>query len=376
MVGAMRAAIVLLLLSVFFAYVLAPIVELLRSHVRFGRRPLSRAAMLVVVYLVVFGGAALAWKLSAWSPLHWIHVSAPAAIESLFGDRSSALVERFVGSSRAPAAASWVTHAALEHIESEVRSAASDLVSASRYAWWLVVSPIVAFILLTAAPGFRRSAQRLVPHGHLQWRADEYLRDVNSALAGYVRAQLAAGVIIGLICTAAFSFFGLPYAMSMGVAAGALELVPVIGPIATLLMASSQAQELALAVLVFLAALRLTHDYAIYPRLIRRGMHLPALVVIPAIWCGAALAGVTGVILALPIAGFMSVSLRHWREYRDIERLVRDTARARESLVGFAPPIGSEAAVEPPAPSIVDSSEQRAGDTETAGNAFPAPTAG
>ncbi|HEV2985391.1 MAG TPA: AI-2E family transporter, partial [Vicinamibacterales bacterium] len=61
----------------------------------------------------------------------------------------------------------------------------------------------------------------------------------------------------------------------------------------------------------------------IYPRLVRRGMHLSTLAVIVTIWGGAALAGAAGVILAIPVAGFLSVSLRHWREYRDIERLVR-----------------------------------------------------
>jgi predicted PurR-regulated permease PerM len=52
-------------------------------------------------------------------------------------------------------------------------------------------------------------------------------------------------------------------------------------------------------------------------------MHLSTPAVIVTIWIGAALAGAAGVILALPVAGFVSVSLRHWREYREIERLVR-----------------------------------------------------
>jgi hypothetical protein len=47
------------------------------------------------------------------------------------------------------------------------------------------------------APSFQRSALRVLPRGHLRWRGEEYLRDVNSALAGYVRAQTAAGVLVG-----------------------------------------------------------------------------------------------------------------------------------------------------------------------------------
>ena len=70
-------------------------------------------------------------------------------------------------------------------------------------------------------------------------------------------------------------------------------------------------------------ALRIVQDYVVYPRLVRRGMHLSTPAVILTIWIGAALAGAAGVILALPVAGFLSVSLRHWREYREIERLVQ-----------------------------------------------------
>ena len=191
---------------------------------------------------------------------------------------------------------------------------------------WLAVAPILAFLLLTAAPGFQRSTLRVLPHGHLQWRAEEYLRDVNSALAGYVRAQAAAAVIVGIVCVAGFVLLGLPSAVSLGVAAGVLELVPAIGPLTALLVAGSQAGDRVLAVIAFLGALRIVQDYVIYPRLIRRGMRMSTLAVIVTIWIGAALAGAAGVILAIPVAGLLSVSYRHWREYRDIERLVRGTS--------------------------------------------------
>jgi len=178
-------------------------------------------------------------------------------------------------------------------------------------------------VLLTGAPGFQRSTLRVLPRGHLQWRAEEYLRDVNSALAGYVRAQAAAAVIVGAVCVGGFLLLGLPSAVSLGVAAGVLELVPAIGPLIATLVAVMQAGHRVLAVLLFLGTLRVVQDYVIYPRLIRHGMPMSTLAVILTIWIGAAVAGAAGVILAIPVAGFLTVSFRHWREYRDIERLVR-----------------------------------------------------
>ena len=324
---------VLILLSIFFAYVLAPAVAALRLRLRFGprQRPPSNAVAILMVYAVLFVPTALVWRISADRVSHWVRVTAPGAVEELFGGSGSAVpLEEVIARVPLPAGDRQALAQRLErvarYIERETRATLDDLIGAAEYASWLAVAPLLAFMLLTGAPGFQRSTLRVLPRGHLQWRAEEYLRDVNSALAGYIRAQAAAGVIVGTACVCGFALLGVPSAVSMGVAAGVLELVPALGPLTALLMASSQAGGHVLGVVVFLGALRLVQDYVIYPRLIRHGMHLSTPAVIVTIWFGAAAAGALGVILAIPAAGFLSVSLRHWREYRAIERLVRASA--------------------------------------------------
>ena len=330
MSGAIQGGAVLVLLSVFFAHVLAPAVVALRRQVRIGprQRPISRPLAILFLYLVVFVPGALAWRSARATAAHWVHVTAPAAVERLFGGGNFApfegLIARAPMSARAQHALTVRLERAMAYIEREIRATLSDMIRAARYAEWLAVTPVLAFILLTAAPGFQRSTLRVLPRGHLQWRAEEYLRDVNSALAGYIRAQAAAAVIVGLICVAGFAVIGVPSAVSLGVAAGVLELVPAIGPLTAMLVAGMQAGDRMLAVLAFLGALRVLQDYVIYPRLIRHGMHMSTVAVILTIWAGAALAGAAGVILAIPVAGFLSVSYRHWREYRAIERLVKE----------------------------------------------------
>ena len=326
---------VLLLLSVFFAYVLAPAVSAVRRRVRFGRRqrPVSDATAIALIYLVVFVPAAALWPSARDGVSHWVHVTAPGAVDHLFRGGELTPITRTIAQAPLSAGARRVladrVDRATRYIEREARQTLDDLIDAAPYARWLLVAPVVAFLLLTGAPGFQRSALRVLPRGHLQWRGEEYLRDVNSALAGYVRAQTAAALIVGALCVCGFVVLGLPNAVSMGVAAGILELVPGIGPLTALIMVASQAGDRVLWAVAFLAALRVVQDYAIYPRLVRHGMHLSTIAVILTIWAGAALAGAAGVILALPVAGFLSVSLRHWREYRDIERLVRRRRRKR-----------------------------------------------
>jgi predicted PurR-regulated permease PerM len=108
--------------------------------------------------------------------------------------------------------------------------------------------------------------------------------------AGRLRARAAAaGVIVGTACVCGFLLLGVPSAVSTGVTAGILELIPAIGPLTALLIAGAQAGDRVLAVIAFLAVLRLAQDYLIYPRLIRHGMHLSTPDPIN-IWIGAALA--------------------------------------------------------------------------------------
>jgi predicted PurR-regulated permease PerM len=334
MLEAIQGGGVLVLLSIFLAYLLAPGVAAIRRRVRIGRRnrPVSVVAALACIYAGVFLPAAIVWHLFSDRVTNWVHVTAPQSVERLFSGGDLRAVDRSLNGARLPPLVQTTIRRGVErsvsYIEREARGTLRDLIEAAPYAPWLFVTPVLAFVLLTAAPGFQRSALRVLPHGHLQWRGEEYLRDVNSALAGYVRAQAAAAVVVGVVCVVAFTLIGADSAVSMGVTAGVLELVPGIGPLTAALVAITRETHHTLAIIVFLSGWRIVQDYLIYPLLIRRGMHLSTPAVIVTLWLGAALAGAAGVVLAIPIAGCLSVSVRHWREYRDIERLVRDHERS------------------------------------------------
>ena len=112
----------------------------------------------------------------------------------------------------------------------------------------------------------------------------------------------------------------------LGIVAGLLEFVPIAGPLAVAISATSVAtSRQVIIILAFLGGLRVLQDYVIYPRLIRRALHLHPLAVVAAIWLGAALGGIVGVLMAVPTVGILQVARRQWREYRDIERLIART---------------------------------------------------
>src|SRR5207302_578193 len=184
------------------------------------------------------------------------------------------------------------------------------------YLPWLVLIPILGFFLLKDADSFRRSALAMLPRGRLRWRGDEFFQDVNSTLAAYIRAQLTACVLIGVISSVGFALIGMPSPLVLGLIAGALEFVPLVGPLVVAILAALLALlhsgfGMAFVVLLFLGILRIVQDYVIYPRIIGTGIHLHPLAVILAILGGAELAGVAESFLGLPVIAFFHVTHRH-----------------------------------------------------------------
>jgi predicted PurR-regulated permease PerM len=193
----------------------------------------------------------------------------------------------------------------------------------------------VAFFLLKDGAAFRRNILLTLPRGRLRGRGAELVEDINDALAAYMRAALLACLLVGVLCTIGFVLIGVPYALLFGVVAGLLEFIPLVGPLAVALgatlVASFHSINQAIWVVAFLGALRLAQDYVVFPRLVRRGIHMHPLGVILAILSGAELAGIVGIFLAIPAVAVLSVMHRHLLEYRGSGGLVSELLKPTQS---------------------------------------------
>ena len=330
---AATGVLIIVFLSVVLTYLIAPAMERVRRLTAGGRaRLISRSLAVLAIY-----GAAATVILPLWS-IGGVRIKAAAErVTGMVPEHTARFIdqlretERWSESLGLPegfgAAARDVTRRVSRNMQNEVRELGRELAGIRRLVPWLSLVPVIAFLLLTRWGRFRRSTTRVLPTPHLQWRGDEFLRHVNSLLAAYTRAQVTAAFIIGVLCWVGFAVLRLPYPGTLGFVAGVLEMIPLAGPIIVAVVATAMAPDRVVAVLAFLAGLRLLQDYAIYPRLISRAMHLHPLAVVVALWIGAALGGLVGVCLAVPLVGVVQVAYRHWREYRDIEDLLADISR-------------------------------------------------
>jgi predicted PurR-regulated permease PerM len=329
----LTAVLLLLVLSIFFAYLVAPLVDLVEQPLKLGARVvrIPRGVAIGIVYVVLFVGGGvvvyfLAPQLAAQFPE--FKQQATAYYKTIVGT-TDRVNEYFKGHRMPEGVVKAVNDTFLGVISrggEVVGVAAEKMLGLIIFLPWLILIPILGFFLLKDADSFRRSALAMLPRGRLRWRGDEFFEDINHTLAAYIRAQLTACFIIGAVCSIGFALIGLPSPLVLGLIAGILEFVPLVGPLTVAILVALLALlhsgfGMTFVVLLFLGVLRIVHDYVVYPKIIGQGIHLHPLAVILAILAGAEIAGVAGIFLAIPVIAILTVSYRHWLEHRGSETI-------------------------------------------------------
>jgi predicted PurR-regulated permease PerM len=127
----------------------------------------------------------------------------------------------------------------------------------------------------------------------------------------WMLGQLLLMLILGLLSTAAYNLMGIRYATGLGVFTGLANIVPIIGPVASVLLASVagalDSWMKALGVLAFYAIYQQLENGFLTPRIMKATVELPALAVVVALLIGGELAGLLGGLVAVPSAALIAV---------------------------------------------------------------------
>ena len=317
---ALRMVILLLAFTILFSYLLLPLVDLLNRRMKFISVP--RTVSILLIYLGLGG-------------LIFLGIE---QILPLLADQLTSLLENIpVYARRFDQTIKWLAtlparyrlplgwRATLgEMINSMplrlldwVQTAASHTFGMSLYLSWLILIPVIGFFFMKDVSGLHSRLIASFPEGDVRFRIAAFLQDVSQTLAAYIRAQVIACLLVGLIEGLVFWLTGISYPLVLGVGAGLLEFIPVIGPailfIVAVMIAGLSSWQTALIIAAFLLVFRAVHDYVIYPRLVSEGVNIHPVLVILAVVCGAELGGMVGVFLSVPVVALLLVCIRHWR---------------------------------------------------------------
>jgi predicted PurR-regulated permease PerM len=172
----------------------------------------------------------------------------------------------------------------------------------------LLLVLVVSFYLVLEGPRLRDALAGLVPAGR---RAQAlFLEETVVRIAGgYLRGQLVLALVIGVLAGLGAWLFGLRYPHVVGLVAGVLELVPMIGPVLgavpAVLLALLLPFPTVVWVVLYFVAIQQLENYVLVPRVSGHAVGLHPLAAMLALVAGFEVAGILGALFAVPAAGVL-----------------------------------------------------------------------
>jgi predicted PurR-regulated permease PerM len=307
-----RAVIVIFCFAILFAYLIDPVVRFLQRHSLFFKD--LRGPHIAEAYLALLIVAALL-----------IHTLAPGSLARTvrflrqlpgLSDRlATGEIATDIGHSNG-----WtddqtgrvktflVQHrSSVQNVVGTVSQFATTVLSA------IVVIPILAIFFLSDGQRLADSVIRLFAGNDNHQRVRSLADEVNVMLQHYIRAKVTLGVLSFAYVSMTLLILGVPHAVALGILAGCLEFIPIAGwmiAAATIVGVGFLTHSHWIWIAVLLGVWRMLMDYWIAPRVFGRELELHPIVAIFTLMIGAAVGGLPGAYLSLPIAAVIRVVWR------------------------------------------------------------------
>jgi predicted PurR-regulated permease PerM len=308
---------------VFIALLLASGLEPLIDRVRLRTR-LGRGATLLLVYAAFFVFAAVVLLLVV-----------PSAVNQLaeLGARLTPILAdaREWARTVQPEAISVSLVALIDSAQSALAPAAAPLPEPDQLiALGLTFAEIVIsfiavltmiYFWLTERARLQRFALALLPADRRQG-AREAWNEIEDRLGAWVRGQLILMASVGAATTIAYYLIGLEGPLLLGLIAAVAELVPLVGPAlgavpALVVAALSGRIEIVITVAVVYFVIQVVEGNILVPLVMHNAIGIPPLLVFISILGGAAIAGIPGALIAVPLVAALLVIVERLQARRE-----------------------------------------------------------
>ncbi|WP_054656342.1 AI-2E family transporter [Secundilactobacillus silagei] len=289
------------------------------------RRPLAILAALVIIVLVIAGVMRLVIPQFV-DAINSFFKTAPGTINDLTRwlnqfDQDHTISQRVTA---ATASFNW------KSIESKVMKyltvGASGIFSSTVSIFSNIFSGVINFVLSFVFAIYLLSGKEKIG-GWLNRLMDDFLPTkfvaktryvlhvTDKMFSSFIAGQVLEGFILGTLCTLGMMVFRFPDALSIGALVGVSALIPMIGAwiggVVGFVLIAVVSPIQAILFVVFIIVLQQVEGNLIYPRVVGGTIGLPGLLVLAAITIGSGLAGIVGMMLAVPITATLYRLMRN-----------------------------------------------------------------
>lgn len=306
----LRDVLVLIYVSALAAVVLMPVVRSVQ-RLRIGKWHPSHGIAIIII-MVVLIGAVVGFLILTLPPV--IH-EVTTFVKGLPG-RSPAFLEKL---ERLPLLRDINFNAMEAKLKQDTAQHLGVFIS-SVGNWAAKFFEIITGIVLTVyflAEGEHvyRWFLSLVPIARRE-RLDETLLRAGARMGRWLLGQFALMLILGICSGIVFGAMHIKYAFALAVLMGGFNIVPVVGALVStsiaMLVAVSDSWEKALGVLIFELVYAQIENAYLTPRIMKTRVDLAGTAVFIALLLGGSLAGVAGVLVAVPSAVLVAVLIEEY----------------------------------------------------------------
>ncbi|MEK7544522.1 MAG: AI-2E family transporter [Patescibacteria group bacterium] len=176
----------------------------------------------------------------------------------------------------------------------------------------LILVLILGFFMTVEKHAIENFVLSLFPVKHSEYAADRIVA-MKKKIGHWLRAMLILMLSIGVSVYIGLLILGVEYAAILAIIAGLLEVVPVLGPPLSLLLAlpivANQSGVLTLWVIGLYIVIQQLEGHILVPIIMKRVTGLSSIAVIFSLLVGARFLGIVGIILSIPVATMISMFL-------------------------------------------------------------------
>lgn len=189
----------------------------------------------------------------------------------------------------------------------------------------VIVIPFITFFFLKDGAQIRHSLLRLVPNRYFEVTL-AIVEKIETNAGRYFRALMIQSISIATVATVLLYVAGLKYALAVGIFAGLANTIPYFGPfigfLAGTLVGIAQTGDFSLipGVVLAMALTQIADNIFFQPFIFSRAARTHPLVILFVVLIGAQLAGIVGMLVAIPLTTIIRVTVEQilWslRNYR------------------------------------------------------------
>lgn len=194
------------------------------------------------------------------------------------------------------------------------------------------LAPVLAVYILIDLDNFKNNTLGLTPPKY-QEEVTYVAGAVGGALGSFVRGQILVAVIVGVMSSIGMALIGLPFWLLIGIISGFLNLIPFLGPtvggaLAALVALLDGDPWQALWAVLIMVIIQQIDNHVITPVVQRARVNLSPLVIILALVIGGSLAGLLGVLVAVPATAAIRILVGHFWRTRVLGQSWREASEA------------------------------------------------